>query len=137
VAAGEGLTSRPGGDARNDGEQHMPFGFFSRKHINEFATALANTLAKRYPPALDVNPEKKISQARLTKVLEETLVQAAEFQREHKLGVFGKAKLGNDFKWQLKELGYTEKFIEVATEGLMVYVTRGAPPPGSASGERT
>lgn len=114
----------------------MPFGFFSRKYISEFATALANTLAKRYPPALDVNPEKKISQARLTKVLEETLVQAAEFQREHKLGVFGKAKLGNEFKWQLKELGYTEKFIEVATEGLMVYVTRGASPPGSASGER-
>ncbi len=115
----------------------MPFGFFSRKYISEFATALANTLAKRYPPALDVNPEKKISQARLTKVLEETLAQAAEFQREHKLGVFGKAKLGNEFKWQLKELGYTEKFIEVATEGLMIYVTRGAPPPGPPSGERT
>lgn len=115
----------------------MAFAFFSRKYISEFATALANTLAKRYPPALDVNPEKKISQARLTKVLEETLIQAAEFQREHKLGVFGKAKLGNEFKWQLKELGYTEKFIEIATEGLMVYVTRGAPPPGSASGERT
>ena len=114
----------------------MLFGLFSSKHINEFATALANTLAKRYPPALDVNPEKKISQARLTKVLEETLVQAAEFQQEHKLGVFGKAKLGNEFKWQLKELGYTEKFIEVATEGLMVYVTRGAPPAGSAPDKR-
>ena len=113
----------------------MLFGLFSGKHINEFATVLANTLAKRYPPALDVNPEKKISQARLTKVLEETLAQAAEFQRTHKLGVFGKAKLGNEFKWQLKELGYSDKFVEVATEGLMVYVTRGAAPPGSAPGE--
>jgi len=114
----------------------MPFGLFSSKHITEFATTLANTLAKRYPPALDINPEKKVSQARLTKVLEETLAQAAEFQRQHKLGMFGKAKLGNEFKWQLKELGYTEKFIDVATEGLMIYVTRGAPPSGSASGEK-
>ncbi len=114
----------------------MAFGLFSTKHITEFAQTLASTLAKRYPPALDVNPEKRISQARLTKVLEETLAQAVAFQREHKLGMFGKAKLGNEFKWQLKELGYTEKFIEVATEGLMVYITRGAPPPGSAPVEK-
>ena len=59
-----------------------------------------------------------------------------EFQRSHNLGTLGKAKLGNEFKWQLKELGYTEKFIDVATEGLMVYITRGAPPSGSAPGER-
>ncbi len=113
------------------------FKLFSSKHINEFAKDLAGNLAKRYPPALDVNPEKKISQARLTKVLEETLVQAVEFQRSHKLGTLGKAKLGNEFKWQLKELGYTEKFIDVATEGLMVYITRGAPPPGPAPSEKS
>jgi hypothetical protein len=109
----------------------------SSRHITEFAKSIAGNLAKRYPPALDMNPEKKISQARLTRVLEETLTQASEFQREHKLGMFGKAKLGNEFKWQLKELGYSEKFIEVATEGLMVYLTRGAPPSGSAPRERT
>lgn len=111
----------------------MPFALFSTKHITAFAKDLAGNLAKRYPPALDVNPEKKISQARLTKVLEETLGQAVAFQREHKLGMFGKAKLGNEFKWQLKELGYTDNFVEVATEGLMVYVTRGAPPAGASA----
>ena len=113
------------------------FSLFSSSRVTEFAKNLADSLAKRYPPALDVNPEKKISQARLTRVLEETLMQAADFQREHKLGMFGKAKLGNEFKWQLKELGYTDKFIELATEGLMVYVTRGAPPSGSAPSEKT
>ena len=69
-------------------------------------------------------------------MLEETLQQAADFQREHKLGMLGKAKLGNEFKWRLKELGYSEKFIEVATEGLMVYVTRGASPAASAPAEK-
>ena len=113
------------------------FKLFSSKHITEFAKDLAGNLAKRYPPALDVNPEKKISQARLTKVLEETLVQAVEFQRSHKLGTLGKAKLGNEFKWQLKELGYTENFVDVATEGLMVYITRGARPPGPAPSEKS
>jgi hypothetical protein len=100
--------------------------FFSSQHITEFAKGLAGNLSKRYPSALDVNPEKKVSEARLSKVLEDTLAQAVDFQKEHKLGLFGKAKLGNEFKWQLKELGYTERFIDLATEGLMVYLSRGS-----------
>jgi hypothetical protein len=110
--------------------------FSTGKKINEFAKELADGLSKRYPPALDVSAEKKISANRLTKVLEDTLSNAAEFQRQHRLGVFGKAKLGNEFKWQLKELGYTDKFVEVATEGLMVYVTRGAAHADSAPAEK-
>jgi hypothetical protein len=113
------------------------FGLFSgSKKITDFARELAGNLSKRYPPALDVNPEKKISANRLTKVLEEALASASQFQRDNRLGVYGKAKLGNEFKWQLKELGYSEQFIEVATEGLMVYVTRGADAPAEASGKK-
>ena len=115
----------------------MPIWPFSSKHINDFAGALAANLAKRYPPALDVAPDRKISHARLTKVLEDTLMQAVEFQRNHKLGLFGKAKLGNEFKWRLKELGYTQKFVDVATEGLMVYITRGAPPADQTPTEKS
>ena len=52
--------------------------------------------------------------------------------------MFGKAKLsGNEFKSQLKALGYTEKFIDVATEGPMVYITRGATPAASAPEKTT
>jgi len=108
-------------------------GLFSTQHITDFAKSLAGTLSKRYPPAIDMNPEKKVSENRLTRVLEETLAKAVEFQREHRLGLIGKAKLGSEFKWQLKELGYSDKFIDVATEGLMVYITRGTnAPPASA-----
>ena len=112
------------------------FSIFSNKEINAFAGELATGLAKRYPPAIDVSPDKRVSENRLTRVLEETLARAVEFQSTHKLGVFGKAKLGNEFKWQLKELGYTDKFIEVATEGLMVHLTRGSQPARPASAEK-
>jgi hypothetical protein len=112
------------------------FSLFSSKEINAFANDLATSLAKRYPPALDVSPDKRVSENRLTKVLEDTLAQAVEFQSTHRLGIFGKAKLGNEFKWRLKDLGYSEKFIEVATEGLMVHLTRGAHPARPASAEK-
>ena len=102
------------------------FGRPSTKEIDGFAKELAQGLAKRYPPALDAAPEKRVSANRITKVLEDTMAKAADFQRAHRLGVYKKARLGNAFRWELKELGYSEKFIEVATEGLIVYISRSA-----------
>lgn len=103
---------------------------FSNREVDEFARSLAKDLAKRYPPALDATPEKKISQNRIAKVLEDTVAKAVKFNTEKKLGVYKKARLGNTFKWELKELGYSEKFIEVATEGLIVYLSRNPAAPG-------
>lgn len=95
------------------------------KDVEDFGKELAQTVAKRYPPTLDTAPERRVSPNRITKVLEDTLEKAASYAGDHKLGTFKKAKLANTFKWELKELGYTDKFIEVATEGLVVYMTRG------------
>lgn len=95
------------------------------KDVDEFATKLAEMVSKRYPPTLDQAKEKRVSANRITKVLEDVLNEAADYGQKNRLGVFKKARLANAFKWQLKELGYSEKFIEVATEGLVVYTTRG------------
>ena len=99
------------------------FGSVSSKQVDEFAKTLAQELAKRYPPALDKGNERRISQKRLSTLLEETFNRAAEFRNENKLGVYKKARLGNTFRWELEELGYSKQFIEVATEGLVVYIT--------------
>jgi hypothetical protein len=50
--------------------------------------------------------------------------KAVEFKNEHKLGVYKKARLGNTFRWELEEKGYSKTFIETATEGLVVYLAR-------------
>jgi len=100
------------------------FGSVSGKDVDAFAKGLAQELAKRYPPALDKGSERKVSQKRLTNILEDTFSRAIEFKRQHKLGVYKKARLGNTFRWELQEMGYSEKFVEIATEGLVVYITR-------------
>jgi len=100
------------------------FGSVSGKDVDGFAKTLALDLAKRYPPVLDKPGERKLSQKRLTTILEQTFDKAVAFKNEHKLGVYKKARLGNTFRWQLQELGYSEKFVETATEGLVVYVSR-------------
>jgi hypothetical protein len=95
------------------------------REVDDFAKQLAEMIAKRYPPVLDKSPEKRVSANRVTKVLEDALDRAAEYGRSRKLGLYRKARLANSFRWELKELGYSDKFIEVATEGLVVYVTKG------------
>lgn len=103
----------------------MIFKLFAASKVDEFAKSLAQDIAKRYPPAIANNPEQMVSQKRLTNILEEAFSRAHQFNREQRLGMFKKAKLGNTFKWELKEMGYEEKFVEMATEGLIVYLTRG------------
>jgi hypothetical protein len=105
---------------------------FSSSKVNQFAKSLATDIAKRYPPAIANNPEQMISHKRLTTILEETFNRAADFQKGEKLGWFGRAKLVNEFQWELKEIGYEKKFVEMAAEGLLVYVTRGPGPATSA-----
>ena len=104
------------------------------RDVDDFAKELADMVAKRYPPALEQSPERRVSPNRITKVLEDALEKAEEFQRTRRLGTYKKARLANAFRWQLKDLGYSDKFVEVATEGLVVYVTRGSGKEPSKSG---
>lgn len=103
-------------------------GFFNwsetNREVSRFARTLAQDLAKRYPPAMDNSGAKRVSANRLTKILEEIYAKARQFHEENSLGMYRKAKLGNTFRWELQEMGYTKEFVELATEGLIVYLTR-------------
>jgi len=100
------------------------FGTVSSKDVDAFAKQLADELAKRYPPALDQTSGQTLSEKRLTRILEDVCNKAVAYKNEHKLGVYKKARLGNTFRWELEERGYTKVFIETATEGLVVYLAR-------------
>ena len=97
---------------------------FTSKDVDQFAKALAVDISKRYPPSLEQAKEKKVSQSRIARVLDEAYTKAVEFKAEKSLGVYRKARLGNTFRWELTELGYSKPFVEMATEGLIVYITR-------------
>ena len=112
------------------------FAKFSSKEVDQFARTLAQDLAKRYPPSIESSPEKNISQNRVARMLEEAYAKAVDFHQTHNLGVYRKAKLGNTFRWELTELGYSKSFVELATEGLVVYITRKGPAAAEAKSKR-
>lgn len=95
-----------------------------KSEIKEFAVDLAAQIAKRYPPALDSQPGKRPSVNRLTRITEDACVKAVAFHDQHRLGWFSRARLGNDFRWALAELGYTKEFVDFATEALVVHISR-------------
>jgi hypothetical protein len=91
---------------------------FDTKDIEEFATLLATDLGRRFPPTSEARTDAG-AKNQLKVILEGLGARAVRFHREHKLGVYRKAKLGNTFKWKLRELGYSVEFAENATKEIV------------------
>jgi hypothetical protein len=92
--------------------------FLDTKEIEEFATTLAMDLGRRFPPASEARTDPGAKQ-QIKVILEGLGARAVRFHKEHKLGVYKKAKLGNVFKWKLKDLGFSEDFAERATKEII------------------
>jgi len=94
------------------------FGLINTQEIEEFATALANDLGRRFPPASEARTDAG-AKYQLKVILEGLGARAVRYHTEHKLNLYKKAKLGNVFKWKLKELGYSSQFAERATKEIV------------------
>ena len=92
--------------------------------VSEFAKSLAGEIALRYPPAINQDSKQHMSVDRLTRVVEDVCEKARAFCKEQRLGVIGKAKLGNALRWELEALGYRRDFVEMTTEAVIVTISR-------------
>jgi hypothetical protein len=94
------------------------FKFLDTTKIEEFATTLAADLARRFPPVSEKRTDPGAKQ-QLNVIVQGLAARAVRFHGEERLGIYGKAKLGNVFRWKLKELGYTTEFCERATKEIV------------------
>jgi hypothetical protein len=83
----------------------------------------ADTLLTQLPPQL-VLPGTALSTNRIASVIERISHEARDYRDQNRLGMLARARLGQTFKWRLLELGYSQKFVDMATEGLLVYMHR-------------
>ena len=91
------------------------FGLKERNaRIVAFADQLVLDLVKRFPVEKEAQlGTSKLKPARqLGKTANELERSVVAFQQESRLGIYGKAKLLNRLKWELKEKGYGEAFID-------------------------
>jgi hypothetical protein len=101
--------------------------FLSTRRVAELAKSLAQDVARRYPPAIANSPANVVSQQRVSDILEEVFARVTNFGPENRLGWYKRARLGSSFRWELNELGYDKKFVDTATEGLILRTSINAP----------
>ncbi|MGH8765172.1 MAG: hypothetical protein ACRET8_05605 [Burkholderiales bacterium] len=93
------------------------FKLWGSGEIDEFAKALVLDFVGRYPP------QKNFDAAPLARAIDDICVRAKTFQREKRLGVYGKARVGMAFKFELKNAGYADDFIEAFTRQLLLLMS--------------
>jgi len=94
------------------------FGLIDTAGLEEFATGLANDLGRRFPPSSEARTDPG-AKHQIKVIFEGLGARAVRYHVEHKLGVYKKAKLGNVFRWKLKELGYSDTFVDNATREII------------------
>ncbi len=85
-------------------------GWFNAKEAEEFGASLAKFFIEKMPPDNKLNESKLSSKTEY--VLTKMTAQIKAFKQDHALNVFKTAKLGNAFRWTLKDAGYPEPYIE-------------------------
>jgi hypothetical protein len=102
------------------------FGLFRDRKLEDFAGSLASEFAERVPPkAIDTeraaNPK---FQSTVTRAVENLLVGAQRYCREHNPGVLKKARLSKSFQDRMIGLGYTKHFAKEITIALAKHLTQ-------------
>jgi hypothetical protein len=95
----------------------MPFGWLNASAASDFGISLADFYMTRVPTDMAASDKKFASHSK--EVLDKMALQVARFKQTHPLNVYKKAKLGNAFKWKLRDAGYDSAYIDRLTEWLV------------------
>ena len=85
------------------------------RDVTDFAIELAEDFARRCPPGDGAKSSMGVARA-----IDDISNRAAAFQREARLGIYGKAKFGTEFKLKLKESGHAPEFVDELTTKLLI-----------------
>jgi hypothetical protein len=107
--------------------------WFDTGEVDELARSIATELVKRVPPS-SLDSHTKNAADRLRNTHDAIFARAGKFARTHKLNIYKKARLGNQFRWALKEAGYPTEFVESWTYELVLLVTLSA---AAGKGQKT
>ena len=91
------------------------------KDVDALAKRIVDDMIKRNPPAKFGSGSRK-DEAKKDRTHDLVLREASKFAREHKLNVYTKARLANNFKWALLDAGYPKDFVDRMTVELAAVV---------------
>jgi hypothetical protein len=90
----------------------------------ELALELVQRIRRELPPSVLEKGGKGITVNKITRVLERTYIAAINYQKEKGLNFIRRVILVHNFKWTLRNNNYSPEFIDMATEGLVVSLSK-------------
>ena len=99
--------------------------WFDTTEVDGFADSIVKLFMKRFPPTEFHTPGKR-QEERFRKVHGALARELQDFRKTHKLNIYTKARLANRFKWELKEAGYPDAFIDELAYELAAMAARPA-----------
>lgn len=97
--------------------KHLMIGWFNAKEAEAFGTSLAKFFIEKLPPDNSFNESKLSSKTEY--VLTKMTAKVKAFKQDAQLNIYKTAKLGNAFRWTLKDAGYPEPYIETLVSWLV------------------
>jgi hypothetical protein len=104
---------------RTSGTEGTPMlDWFDAREAKAFGAALANDFIRQ------VEPARKLPQGKFAKKADSALAKiardTAEFCKSHRLNVYKKSQLTNQFKWAMKDAGYDDEYVDKLTDWLVL-----------------
>ncbi len=96
--------------------------WFDTAEVDEFSRALAQDLIGRLPPPSS-GGGKRTTPERLQNTRDAIISRTKAFVRMHKINWYKKAHLGNTFKWELRDAGYDQQFVDAMTYDVLLAIT--------------
>jgi hypothetical protein len=92
--------------------------WFDAREAKAFGAALANDFIRQVSRAQDRTQKKfaKNADSALAKIGRDV----AEFRKSHRLNVYKRAQLTNQFKWVMRDAGYDDAYIDKLTDWLIL-----------------
>jgi hypothetical protein len=87
--------------------------------VDDIAKKLAEQFSKKSPPPGHANGVKDTLKSR-AKAAAYVCQAAQTYQRQHKWGLYGKARFSNTFKWELKERGYDDVLVNELVKNMLL-----------------
>lgn len=95
----------------------MPLNWFNAKDAHQFGGDLAQFFLTQMPLDRQIKDKKFANKTQNLLIQMDRRVQ--QFKTSHKLNIYTRARLGNQFKWTLKDAGCEEAYLEELTEWLL------------------
>lgn len=93
--------------------------WFDATEAEEIGAKLAEFFASRIPPEFESNPK---TLAKRADVIQKTIAHGCLLSKSIKLNIYKKAKLCNQFKWALLDMGYDKTFVDDFTREIILTI---------------